>query len=108
MPKRIQLKRTKGWRMPPNTVKVTRPGCFGNPFKGPKAASLYRRWMTGKLSRAQWEALEHAPLWHWFDRDNVKLEMTRLRGKDLACWCALDEPCHADVLLELANPDREG
>lgn len=26
-----------------------------------------------------------------------------LRGKDLACWCRLDQPCHADVLLELAN-----
>lgn len=27
-----------------------------------------------------------------------------LAGHDLACWCALDQPCHADVLLELANP----
>ncbi len=26
-----------------------------------------------------------------------------LRGKDLACWCPLDGPCHADVLLEIAN-----
>jgi len=26
-----------------------------------------------------------------------------LRGKNLACWCALDQPCHADVLLEMAN-----
>lgn len=26
-----------------------------------------------------------------------------LRGKNLACWCALDQPCHADVLLEVAN-----
>jgi hypothetical protein len=26
-----------------------------------------------------------------------------LRGHDLACWCPLDQPCHADVLLELAN-----
>lgn len=28
-----------------------------------------------------------------------------LRGKNLACWCPLDQPCHADVLLELANAD---
>jgi hypothetical protein len=27
-----------------------------------------------------------------------------LRGFNLACWCPLDEPCHADVLLEVANP----
>lgn len=26
-----------------------------------------------------------------------------LRGKNLACWCPLDQPCHADVLLEIAN-----
>lgn len=26
-----------------------------------------------------------------------------LRGKNLACWCALDAPCHADVLIEIAN-----
>jgi hypothetical protein len=26
-----------------------------------------------------------------------------LRGKNLACWCKPGEPCHADVLLEIAN-----
>ena len=30
-------------------------------------------------------------------------DLSELRGKDLACWCALDQPCHADVLLEWAN-----
>ncbi len=34
------------------------------------------------------------------------LPIEDLRGKDLACWCALDQPCHADVLLELANKPR--
>ena len=29
--------------------------------------------------------------------------LPELRGHDLACWCPLDGPCHADVLLELAN-----
>lgn len=32
-------------------------------------------------------------------------DVAALRGKDLACWCPLDQPCHADVLLELANAD---
>jgi hypothetical protein len=32
----------------------------------------------------------------------------KLRGKDLVCWCPLDQPCHADVLLELANPTVPG
>jgi hypothetical protein len=31
-PMRIQLRRTRGWRMPENTVKVTRPSLYGNPF----------------------------------------------------------------------------
>lgn len=30
-----------------------------------------------------------------------------LWGLDLVCWCSLDQPCHADVLLEIANPRRE-
>lgn len=30
--------------------------------------------------------------------------LAELRGHDLGCWCPLDQPCHADVLLELANP----
>jgi hypothetical protein len=30
-------------------------------------------------------------------------DLTELAGHDLACWCPLDQPCHADVLLELAN-----
>lgn len=30
---------------------------------------------------------------------------TELKGKDLVCWCALDMPCHADVLLEIANAE---
>lgn len=38
---------------------------------------------------------------------NERLDFTELKGKNLACWCKLDEPCHADVLLELANK-KEG
>ena len=42
-------------------------------------------------------------------REKVKRAIPNLRGKDLACFCPLDQPCHADVLLELANaPLREG
>jgi hypothetical protein len=33
-----------------------------------------------------------------------RLAVMQLGGCDLACWCPLDQPCHADVLLELANP----
>lgn len=84
MPERIQLKRAKGWKMPPNTVKVSRPGKWGNPFTFANSGSVHP---------AIRFACEVAPL----------LDVTPLRGKNLACFCSLDQPCHADVLLELAN-----
>jgi hypothetical protein len=89
-PKRIQLRRTKGWRMPANTVSVARPTMWGNRFHlglpaNPTAQDCVRRFR-----------LEQAPK---YDEHNLSF----LRGKNLACWCALDQPCHADVLLELAN-----
>jgi hypothetical protein len=89
-PVRIQRKRTKGWKMPPNTVSVTRPGKWGNPYKvGPgfgtaeSAVDAYRRLIAAGA----------------YLRQNLH----EIRGKNLACWCALDQPCHADVLLEIAN-----
>ena len=86
MVERVQLKRLKGWRMPENTVAVTRPGPWGD-YAGPTAAD-YRTDIAGmpNADRA-------------FFMDKVKT----LRGKNLACWCGLDQPCHADVLLEIAN-----
>jgi len=91
-PARIQRKRSKGWRMPDGAVYVGRPSRWGNPYKvsgatTPLAAcELYR------------DYLRRAP-----DQDELRLGMSQLRGRDLACWCPLDQPCHADVLLELAN-----
>ena len=90
-PKRIQRKRTKGWRMPENTIYVGRPTKFGNPFN----------WKT--MGRA--EAVRKYRLWIQrlaYDYRNAPNPL-ELRGKSLACWCPLDQPCHADVLLELAN-----
>lgn len=87
MPIRIQRKRTKGWRMPENTVYVGRPGPFGNPLPRNFQSALYRAWLCSGSEQAN-RVLDAAPI---------------LRGKNLACWCALDARCHADVLLELAN-----
>lgn len=90
-PFRVTLSRQKGWRMPPNTVKVCRPGRWGNPYRvgvdGDQAECVElfsRNW-------SMFETLNHA--------DIVK----HLRGKNLACWCKAGTPCHADVLLSLAN-----
>ena len=85
-PRRIQRKRTRGWRMSPNTVYVGRPGKWGNPVKIGDPA-IETAW------DAKFAFLNFAPT----------LPVSELRGKNLACWCALDMPCHADVLLEIAN-----
>ena len=112
-PKRIQRRRTKGWRMPANTVYVGRPTPWGNPFRigvhgsAQKCVSLYRECCfgqpgPGELTTAQLLAANRA----WPDHFSMPCEKTAkafLRGKDLACWCPLDQSCHADVLLELAN-----
>jgi len=112
-PTRVQLKRTKGWRMPENTVKVDRSTRFGNPFAviegirdAATAVDLFRRAMRTPASLRRHQILtilkgqrgrgEGAIL-------DIKVGLPSLRGKNLACWCNLDAPCHADVLLELAN-----
>ncbi len=86
MPERIQRKRTKGWRMPPNTVSVTRPGPWGN-YAGNTAAD-FQRWI---------DAMPNADRAFFFDK------LSELRGKNLACYCPKSQPCHADILLKLAN-----
>jgi len=98
-PQRIQRKRTKGWRMPPNTVCVTRPGVFGNPFGGDReeAVRAYRAWLAGEPTGHLYAALFPE------EREKVLQRLPELRGKNLACFCNFDGPCHADVLLELAN-----
>jgi hypothetical protein len=87
MPKRIQLKRTKGWRMPENTVKVDRTTKWGNPF-----AAIASRSLDEVV--ADFRRMATHPNYH---------DVSELRGKNLACWCKPGAPCHADVLLELAN-----
>jgi hypothetical protein len=113
-PKRIQRKRTKGWKMPKNTVCVTRPGPFGNPYKGDGAVAAFREMVLQmqKALRGEGGLLPFSGPDHElakstyggqeFARNLVK-RLPELRGKNLACFCSLDSPCHADVLLELAN-----
>ena len=109
-PHRIQLRRTKGWRLPPNTVKVDRTTPWGNPFivgKNGDAAycvQLYRYLLGGYQNISDGEACCQRQ-----DKAIVAIKEEKaagwptLRGKNLACWCRLDQPCHADVLLEIAN-----
>ena len=92
--------------MPPNCVKVDRSTKWGNPFivgvHGTRAycVQLFRYLCAGKLCisvdipcvTAQEKFMAHA-----------LANRERLRGKDLACWCSLNAPCHADTILSFAN-----
>lgn len=95
MPQRIQRKRTKGWTLPENTVYVGRPTKWGNPFLGSGAVESYRAWMAGLVDAGCEVAKSIRP-------EELRAALHELHGKNLACWCALDAPCHADSLLEMA------
>lgn len=108
MPKRVQLSRRRGWRMPPDTVKVDRSTRWGNPFRvgvdgdAARCVALYRDLMAGKpIDETAVQASPACMVYAQLQR----VRLGELRGKDLACWCKPGEPCHADVLLELANDE---
>ncbi len=110
VPKRVQLSRAKGWRMPPNTVKVDRSTKWGNPFlvgRDGTAAECVRRFellLTGLVDLRNVDVAKRQSrfLRAWGETT----PLLSLRGKNLACWCRLDKPCHADVLLLLVNDER--
>ena len=87
--KRIQRKRNKGWRMPKNAIYVGRPTKWGNPF------SLYG---DGRVLRTTVLKRYETKLKELVKADSHFLDP--LQGKDLVCWCKLDEPCHADILIK--------
>lgn len=100
MAQRIQRKRVKGWRMPENTVSVTRPGRFRNPYKiGAEYEDDHGR--LGEITLEN--CLRFFRLYVQTILTNDPDWLEPLRGKDLACWCPVGSPCHADILLELAN-----
>lgn len=105
-PRRIQRRRTKGWKMPEGAVYVGRPTKWGNPF----AVGYIGRGIDAEY----WDQVKCVEMFRFTmcptDRAGIftdyelnEIDLNPLRGKDLACWCPLDQPCHADVLLELAN-----
>jgi len=110
MPVRIQRKRTKGWRMPAGAVYVGRGTQWGNPFRkihlggGLKGFPLNLT-PAQVVEKYRYEIVQMNGGIVGVNRLWVA---SQLRGKDLACWCPLNQPCHADVLLELANARVEG
>ena len=113
MPQRIQRKRSKGWRMPEGAVYVGRPTIWGNFYRIEAEPDGTFTIMDDYNSRTFWccPSMEQArkiateafrvAIIRWMKQPGISLD--ELRGKDLACWCPLDQPCHADVLLKLAN-----
>ncbi len=101
-PKRIQMSRQRPWRAEnPDAVIVSRPSKWGNPFKvGEKLSVTSMGVPIGTTMVA--DASIAVFLFRRYV-EHYELDLEPLRGKDLACWCRLDQPCHADVLLELAN-----
>ncbi len=115
-PLRIQRRRTKGYRLPPDAIYVGRPTIWGNPFWHAAkfhgielSLALYRNAAQGIWDPS---VVKDIPMSYydehhrWLMRiGNHPLEVIRseLCGKDLACWCGLHEPCHADILMEIAN-----
>ncbi len=130
MPERIQRRRTKGWRMPEGAVYVGRPSLWGNPWAIDDARDYdipikqRAEWVVHRYRRE----LQHWGLLSDYGSNVSDARFTQveaevrgtgaedmagaailLRGRDLVCWCPLEDaagnrvPCHADVLLELAN-----
>ncbi len=122
MPKRVQRKRTKGYKLPENTKCVNRGTKWGNPIKlmGDQIYidASYRRkildkWVWHRLGdiddviflyQKLWDGtkFQNQDLQYWADKFK-ELDLEELKGKNLACFCSLDKKCHADKLIELAN-----
>lgn len=120
-PIRIQRRRTKGFSLQAQSpdgrpvVSVCRPGKWGNPFiVGEQLvnvgmvvlnhADLTREEAEhGVITPAVAVKLFRAWLVRAYSAETMRLSLYQLQGLHLACWCKPGAPCHADVLLELAN-----
>jgi hypothetical protein len=102
-PSRIQLRRTPGWRLPPFAVSVARPHHWGNLHLVSKPGKPKP---CPECSGALHPQAEAVWLYRQYLREHPELvaqARAELAGLSLACFCPLDQPCHADVLLQVAN-----
>jgi len=99
---RVQRKRTKGSRLEGSTLCVTRGTLFGNPYQMPSKKTIYY------TSGARFDVMNKFRLWIYADEQTVLRAKFILRCErdgieHLACWCGLDQDCHADIWLEIWN-----
>jgi hypothetical protein len=101
-PVRIQRSRAKGARLTSLNelpiVVVSRPSKYGNPYRVNDSGE-----MGDADARAEAVMLFATALRAGKLRVTVDDVRRELRGKNLACWCRIPVPCHADVLIEIAN-----
>jgi hypothetical protein len=94
--------------MPPNTVYVGRPTKWGNPFV---VGEIYYDYSENYPQPVEKIVKDRQHAVELFRKNLYNLlrpgEIEELRGKNLACWCPLDQPCHVDVYLELANEETK-
>ena len=112
MARRIQMSRQHPWRADnPDAVIVARPSKWGNPWKigersaywmGPGWSSPQRPYPIPVMDAREVVDIYRGALTTGHLAITVE-DLRELAGHDLACWCPLDQPCHADVLLEIAN-----
>jgi uncharacterized protein DUF4326 len=96
MPVRIQRKRVKGFKLPAGSRFCGRPTKYGNPFR----VGRYGRVLALELFDAMLANHELRKQYKYPTDEQIREE---LRGRDLSCWCEVDEDCHVSRLLEIAN-----
>lgn len=117
-PVRIQRRRVTGWRAPEGAVYVGRPTLYGNPFRVTRVGKIWIVFVdaapgvTGRTVATLFDEREarqtavdnfRAMLRTPGGAEQAEFFAHRLHGRDLLCWCAKSMPCHAAVLLEIAN-----
>lgn len=102
MPQRVQMSRQRPWRPEhPDAVIVDRSTTWGNPFSAGILGREHAVCAFEQLLSA--DGVDARAHLGYPEPEQIIAE---LAGRDLACWCPLDELCHADVLLRIANADR--
>lgn len=117
-PQRIQRRRDRGWRTPLCSCGcgkparyVGRPSKWGNMFRpelrdntwcvvDENSVTYWPAYNNQQSALIKAVSLYHSEVVSWSERH---MQLPELRGHDLVCWCSLDSPCHADVLLKLSN-----
>ncbi|WP_078623951.1 DUF4326 domain-containing protein [Streptomyces monomycini] len=75
-------------------------GLYGNPFRAGDPSPVSGGPMTAQEAVDLYEAIFTGPVGRRYARTFART----LHGRDLVCTCPLGAPCHADFLLQLANP----